>query len=268
MAAGVAAVYAVALFTAVGRRLDVAVFERVSGSGLAQVDRVSSRALDTVDVATVLLAGSLLFLLVFSRGRRRSAVVAFTTAIAAIATTELLKPALGPLSRSEAPTRPYEGSYPSGHATVAMAIGLAALLAAPRVLRPTVAAAAAAYATIIGVALVALGSHLPSDVVGGYLVAGAWAAVASTTPGETREPPAAARPPRDVGTVLAVTLALACAGAVAAVVATHPQFAHALALRRTLFVTALVYAAETAVVTGVVVALTAARPFPRRLAGR
>jgi hypothetical protein len=263
MGGALVVVYAVALLTAPGRRLDVSVFERVSGAGLEQVDRISSRALDTIDVATVLLAGALLFLLAFARRRRRRAAVAFVVVAAAIATTEALKPLLGLLGRVEAPGRPYVDSFPSGHATVALSIGCAAVIAAPRVLRPAVAAAAAAYATIIGVALVALASHLPSDVLGGYLVAGAWAAGACSSPLSTPEAddePSNGASARRVAVVLAVCVALGCLVTVAAVIATHAEFARALTLRRTLLATAACYAAASmAIVVVTAVAASVAR---------
>jgi hypothetical protein len=55
-----------------------------------------------------------------------------------------------------------------------MAIALAAVIVAPRALRPLVAAGGALFALLIGFVIVALGWHFPSDIVGGYLVATAW----------------------------------------------------------------------------------------------
>lgn len=66
-------------------------------------------------------------------------------------------------------------SFPSGHATAAMSLVLCAVLVAPMRRRRLVAALGAAYALIVGYALLVLSSHYPSDVIGGYLVAALWA---------------------------------------------------------------------------------------------
>ncbi|MEK6271223.1 MAG: phosphatase PAP2 family protein [Actinomycetota bacterium] len=61
-------------------------------------------------------------------------------------------------------------AYPSGHATSAMSIALAAVLVAPARLRVAVASVAAAYVIAVSTSLVVLGWHFPSDVLGGLLV--------------------------------------------------------------------------------------------------
>ena len=62
-------------------------------------------------------------------------------------------------------------AFPSGHATAAMALALAAVIAAPAAWRPTAAALGALFALAVGGSIVALGWHFPSDVLGGYLLA-------------------------------------------------------------------------------------------------
>jgi membrane-associated phospholipid phosphatase len=69
-------------------------------------------------------------------------------------------------------------SWPSGHATAAMALALCAVLVAPRRLRPTVAALGAMFVAGVGLSLLILAWHLPSDVLGGYLVGMLWVALA------------------------------------------------------------------------------------------
>jgi membrane-associated phospholipid phosphatase len=71
-----------------------------------------------------------------------------------------------------------EDAFPSGHATTAMAIALAAVLVAPRSWRPAVSFAAASYALAVGVSAVIIGVHFPSDVLGGFLVAGSFGLLA------------------------------------------------------------------------------------------
>jgi hypothetical protein len=69
-------------------------------------------------------------------------------------------------------------SYPSGHATAAMSLALAAVLISPRAHRPLVAALGGVFALAVSFSIMVLRWHFPSDVVGGYLVATAWALAA------------------------------------------------------------------------------------------
>jgi membrane-associated phospholipid phosphatase len=81
-------------------------------------------------------------------------------------------------------------SWPSGHATAAGALALCAALVAPGRLRHAVALAGAAFALLVGAALLIRAWHLPSDVLGGYLMAALWTtlAVAGLRAAERRRP--------------------------------------------------------------------------------
>jgi membrane-associated phospholipid phosphatase len=112
--------------------------------------------------------------------RRR---VGLTTAVCAIllganATTELLKPVLAhpraaSLFGGVAPVQ--AGSWPSGHATAAMSLALCMVLAVPARLRPAMATLGAVFAVAVSYSFLSLQWHYPSDVIGGFLVAGIWA---------------------------------------------------------------------------------------------
>ena len=65
-------------------------------------------------------------------------------------------------------------SFPSGHSTAAMAIALALVLVVPRSWRPAAAAIGGCFALAVGCSVVVLHHHYPSDVAGGWLVAGGW----------------------------------------------------------------------------------------------
>lgn len=65
-------------------------------------------------------------------------------------------------------------AYPSGHTTAAMALGLAGVLVAPPRWRPAAAVGAAWYGVAVGISLVMLGRHYPSDVIGAFLVSGSF----------------------------------------------------------------------------------------------
>jgi membrane-associated phospholipid phosphatase len=69
-------------------------------------------------------------------------------------------------------------AFPSGHATTAMSIALAAVLVAPRRWRPAVSLAAACFPLAVGVSAVIMGMHYPSDVLGGFLVAASFGLLA------------------------------------------------------------------------------------------
>ena len=95
----------------------------------------------------------------------------------AIVTTELLKPLL------EAPRPAFgvantplsaQGSWPSGHATAAVSLAMACLLASPARWRPYVALVGTLFSLAVIYAVLTLGWHYPSDVLGGILVATVW----------------------------------------------------------------------------------------------
>jgi membrane-associated phospholipid phosphatase len=91
---------------------------------------------------------------------------------------ELLKPLLAHPHDQLGPRYITNASWPSGHATAALALAWCALLVAPPARRRLVAILGAIFATAVGIALLVLAWHMPSDVVGGYLLATMWAALA------------------------------------------------------------------------------------------
>jgi len=104
-----------------------------------------------------------------------SPVVALVTALAAAATTQILKAVL---------TRPDLGisqatmnSFPSGHTTLAAAAMFAAVLVTSPRWRPVVATLGGLFAATAAASTYVLGWHRPSDVIGAVLVAGMWALV-------------------------------------------------------------------------------------------
>ena len=100
----------------------------------------------------------------WARGRQRIALAIPVLLLATGATTQVLKVVL-----DEGTLKP--GSFPSGHATAALPLALCAALAAPARLRPAVIAAGAGLAAAVSYAIVSLGWHSPSDILGGFLVA-------------------------------------------------------------------------------------------------
>lgn len=106
-------------------------------------------------------------------GRPRRALAALVLVGAANVLTQVLKVVLehdrthALLERGEVSST----AFPSGHATATMSLALAAVLVAPVAWRPLVAVAGAALAMATSEAVLVLGWHFPSDVIGGFLVA-------------------------------------------------------------------------------------------------
>lgn len=113
--------------------------------------------------------------------RRRLPWVALTVAIVlplAPLSAELLKPLLAHSHDQIGPKYIVNASWPSGHATAATALAWCAVLVAPPERRRLVAIVGGIFAGAVGAALLVLAWHMPSDVVGGYLLATLWAALA------------------------------------------------------------------------------------------
>jgi membrane-associated phospholipid phosphatase len=111
------------------------------------------------------------------RRRPRVAVALVLILLGANVTTQLLKPLLASprlsgFSGSEPIVSP--ASWPSGHATAAMSLALCGVIAASQRWRPFVAALGAAFAIAVCYSFLTLGWHLPTDVLGGFLVAATW----------------------------------------------------------------------------------------------
>jgi membrane-associated phospholipid phosphatase len=119
-------------------------------------------------------------LVAFAIARERPRTAAAVVAVMALAplTAETLKPLLAHPHVTLGTVYIGPASWPSGHTTAGTALALSAVLVAPARLRPLVATLAAAFAAALGVALLIRHAHMPSDVLGGYLVAGLWASLA------------------------------------------------------------------------------------------
>lgn len=127
------------------------------------------------------LAVGMLAIVAVGLVRRRPALGAavFVAVGGASVTTQVLKrivinrpPTLGELARISA------NSFPSGHATICTALGLAAIVMTPHRWRRVTTVVAAAWTAYQCVGVVAAGWHRPSDALAGYAVALAWMSAA------------------------------------------------------------------------------------------
>lgn len=172
-----------AFHIAVLEHADGAIFRAFTGLQRPRVNHVAATFVHLCNPKPYVYLCALPPLLALARRRFAVAIAICAILLGANLTTQLLKPALaaprdGLLAAGVTWVQP--GSWPSGHSTAAMSLALCALLAAPARLRPLVATLGAAFAVAVGYSLLALGSHLPSDVLGGYLVATTWTMVAVT----------------------------------------------------------------------------------------
>ena len=109
-------------------------------------------------------------------GRRREALAAAVVVAGANVTTQVLKgllahPRFQPYAEFH---QPWPNAFPSGHMTAAASIAVALMLVAPRGVWPLAAATGVVFAGLVGVSVIALEWHYPSDVLGGILVAAGW----------------------------------------------------------------------------------------------
>jgi membrane-associated phospholipid phosphatase len=153
-------------------------------AGLGQRPRISSTALSIArlcDPQPYVYFCAIPVVVALLRRRFVLATAICAILLGANVTTQLLKPLLAvhrPGLVEGLPAPPGGGSWPSGHATAAMALALCCVLAAPGRLRPFVAALGALFAVAVSYSFLTLEWHYPTDVFGGYLVAAAWTLLA------------------------------------------------------------------------------------------
>lgn len=190
--AGAVAVWFAALGNARGRALDGGAMQSFSGVARPPLEPSIEGIAHLADPAPLLVGMVLLVAFALLRRRPLMALLVPVVLGGANLTTQLLKPALADLRVIDLAgvTMVYPGSWPSGHATAAMSLALCCVLVVGPELRALAALLGAGYAIAVGYALVALGWHLPSDVLGGYLVAATFTLVgaAALAPLEARRP--------------------------------------------------------------------------------
>jgi membrane-associated phospholipid phosphatase len=173
----------VAIWTAASQLPSVEVKDAVALHDFTLLDRPTIEAvgaflLHLLEPLLFTIWGAAMVLVAIARDRPR---VAFAVALLLMLTpftAETLKPLLAHPHASVGGVHIGAASWPSGHSTAAMTLVLCAVLVAPRNRRVLVAVIGACYAAVVGVMLLVLAWHMPSDVLGGYLLAGLFAALA------------------------------------------------------------------------------------------
>ena len=172
-ALGLVLAYLMFVRTHAGQRVDEAALSGRLASLHAR--EAADQLLTTISVGSLALALVLLAGQALLRRRAALAFVAVAVVVGSLGLTEMLKHLV--LPRPElVPTALDHNSFPSGHTTIAFAVGVTAALVAPPRWRRPVAAAALVYGTAIGIATIAAGWHRPSDVAGALLVVVGWTA--------------------------------------------------------------------------------------------
>jgi membrane-associated phospholipid phosphatase len=194
-AAGVLAltlVWWISHYTGFGKHADASILGGFADLTRPRLDRVTNFIATLCSPSPYVYLAAVPVLVALVRRRPRVAVMIGIVLLCANETTELLKPLLA------APRDPgpfglvYNASWPSGHATAAMSLALTAVIAAPARWRPAVAATMAAFAVAVSYSFMELAWHYPSDVLGGFLIAGTWTllGVAGLSIFEARRTPA------------------------------------------------------------------------------
>ena len=224
------------------------------------------------------LLGAACAIVALVRGRPHVALAVPVILVGAELTTQALKQLLAQPRVADwlGEAQIADASWPSGHATAAMAIALCAVLVAPARWRPIVAAVGGLFAIGVAYAILALSWHFPSDIVGGYLSALTWTlgGVAvlcwweERSPVAVRDDPGPTRAERRLplvvgGLVLAAALAVASVAPqrVADFATAHPTFMVGAGLIAAMAVViALGFARALGSTTGSPPAATAVRP--------
>jgi membrane-associated phospholipid phosphatase len=156
-----------------GQRWD----DRARGDLSAQTNPRAYHATDsllqTISVSALGLLGAGIMAVALVRRRPRLAVAAGVLVLGANLITQAMKRGFDRPDLVHGGVDP--GAFPSGHTTVATSLAMGLVLVVPRALRWGAAIAGGAYAIGVGVAVVALEWHRPSEVIAAYLVTVGWA---------------------------------------------------------------------------------------------
>ncbi len=134
--------------------------------------------LHLLDPTLYVLWGIALVALALARSRPRTALAIAVVLALSPLSAEVLKPLLSHGNAGYHGTQLGVSSWPSGHATAALTLALCAVLAVPPRWRAVTAVIGILFAAVAGAGLLILAKHMPSDVVGGYLTATMWVALA------------------------------------------------------------------------------------------
>lgn len=137
-----------------------------------------NRLLHLLEPSLFTIWGVALVLVALARERARVALAIAVVMALAPLSSELLKPLLAHPHLSVGGAHIGPSSWPSGHATAATALAASVVLVTPRRWRALAIASGVVFVLAVGFSLLVREWHLPSDVLGGYLMGSLWAALA------------------------------------------------------------------------------------------
>jgi membrane-associated phospholipid phosphatase len=178
--AGLAATWVVAALVPITHAHDASALYDFTRLGRPRVDLLANDLLHLLDPGLYTLWALALVSLALLRRRPRPRLALALAVVLPLAplSAEILKPLLAHPHAYSGLKDITAASWPSGHATAATTLALCALLVAPVSLRPLVAALGTCFVFGVGLSLLILAWHMPSDVFGGYLLAGLWVSLA------------------------------------------------------------------------------------------
>jgi membrane-associated phospholipid phosphatase len=184
---GLAATWVIAALVPITHTKDAVALYDFTRLGRPRVDLLAERTLHLLEPGFYAIWALALVALALLRRRRLALAMAVVLPLAPLS-AEVLKPLLAHPHAYAGLNDITAASWPSGHATAATTLALCALLAAPPALRALVAALGTCFVFGVSVSLLILAWHMPSDVLGGYLLAGLWVslALAAVRAGERR----------------------------------------------------------------------------------
>jgi membrane-associated phospholipid phosphatase len=174
-----ALVWAVAELIPAVQLKDAILLDKFASLEHPPIEPLAEAVLRLLNPTAFVLWGIALVAVAFANGRPRVALaVVFVLALAPLS-ADILKPLLAHAHDRVGEARKIgASSWPSGHATAATALAMCAALVAPPRLRGVVVLLGTVFVVAVGASLLILQWHMPSDVVGGVLLATAWTALA------------------------------------------------------------------------------------------
>lgn len=160
-------VYALAVGTELGQKADDAALTG-GRSAPEQAQTTADELLQIVSIGSLVAAIAVLSGLAWLRRRPELLLVPAAVVGLSLFATEAFKLVIFERPDLVLETKLPENSYPSGHTTVAISIGLAAIIVAPPRLRGIVGLGAALLAAAGGVFVVTADWHRPSDPIGSF----------------------------------------------------------------------------------------------------
>jgi membrane-associated phospholipid phosphatase len=175
---GLGLTWVVAALVPIAHTKDAVALYDFTRLGRPRVDLFAERILHLLEPGLYAIWAVALVVLMLVRRHPRLALATAVVLPLAPLSAEVLKPLLAHPHAYAGLDDITAASWPSGHATAATTLALCAVLAVPYALRPLVAALGFCFVLGVSVSLLILAWHMPSDVLGGYLLAGLWVSVA------------------------------------------------------------------------------------------